>query len=136
MWPFKKKKQAVAPFTPEPCDHKYREFDWYKKVVLHITHRENDENYGNLTVEIYKPYVCIHCKHRKDILLDKITRLHLSWSDTLKFDDKLENDYPGRFKPQAVIESEIADFQLIDREYLKAAHELFPDRGILKETPE
>jgi hypothetical protein len=136
MWPFKKKKQVAPSFASVPCNHKYREFAWYKEVVLHLTHCENGEDYGNLTVKIYKPYVCIHCKHRKNILLDEVTRCHISWSDTLKFSKQLVEDYPGRFKPQAVIESEIADFQLIDREYLKAAHELFPDRGILKEAPE
>ena len=134
MWPFKKKKD---PPLINRCDHKYRGFPWYKDVTLNVfgINDEGDE-YGSLSIKIYKPYVCIHCKHRKDVLLREVTRCNTTWQETIKESQDMDKTYAEHLRSPAEVEADIADFQLIDREYLKMAHELFPDRGILKEESE
>lgn len=123
---FKKKhKQTniVIPKTPE-CDHKYREFPWYKSMTYYT-----DSNSMNFV--IYKPYVCIHCRKRKNVELVNIDRVNLSWEEALKVSDEYEERYKGKLVYSALVEEQIADFQLIDREYLKLAQQCFPDREIL-----
>ena len=134
MWPFKKKKD-LPPIEPR-CDHKYREFDWYMDTNLSVTGYRNGEQYGYLTIRVYKPYVCIHCGHRKDVLLKETTRCDSTWKETLRLAEETANEHKDKILPRICVEEQIADFQLIDREYLKMAHELFPDRGILKEESE
>ena len=134
MWPFKQKKPQLESPKPIECVHKYREFDWYKQTSMEILgYNSNHEPHGRSTVKIYKPYVCIHCKNRKDILLDETTRADITWTELKELDDEISKRFEKWLKPQAVVEEEVSDFQIIDREYLKLAQQLFPDREIIKE---
>lgn len=136
MWPFKKKKPPISTPSNTDCNHKYREFDWYKETNLSVTGYRSGEEIGYLTIRIYKPYVCIHCKHRKDVLLKEITRIDTTWEEALKEDKQILETYADKLRPRPEVEEAVADFQLIDREYLKHAQALFPDRDILKEDPD
>jgi hypothetical protein len=105
------------------CNHKYREFNWYCDSVYFQDTRSG-------SCKIYKPYVCIHCKHRKNILLHETKRVDISFEDFVKFFDKICKEHP-KITHRTLVEEAIADSQLIDREYLKLAQECFPDREIL-----
>ena len=99
-----------------------------------VGHKRGEE-VGNLDTRIYKPYVCIHCKHRKNIVLKEMTRVGVTWREALEENSVLAKSHADKIRPKPEVEEEIADFQLIDREYLKIAQSLFPDRDILKEDP-
>jgi len=142
MWPFKKPKQIneLKPLKPScpsssKCDHKYREFDWYIESSFSVVGHKRGEEVGNLDTRIYKPYVCIHCKHRKNVVLKEMTRVGVTWREALEENSVLAKSHADKIRPKPEVEEEIADFQLIDREYLKIAQSLFPDRDILKEDP-
>ena len=125
---FNKRKQS-SHITTEPkakleCNHKYREFPWYKYMTYNT-----DSN--SMSLVIYKSYVCIHCRKRKDVELYHTDRVDLSWEEALKVSDEYKERYKGKLMDYALVEEQIADFQLIDREYLKLAQECFPDREIL-----
>lgn len=123
---FKKKhKQTNIVITKTPeCDHKYREFPWYKRMIYYT-------GSNSMNLVIYKPYVCIHCRKRKNVELVNIDRVDLSWEEALKVSGEYEERYKGKLVDYALVEEQIADFQLIDREYLKLAQQCFPDREIL-----
>lgn len=116
---FKKKKQNLPPTKP-PCNHKWKDFDWYQETTFNIK-REGDER-GYSEVEIYEPYVCIHCKERKNRLLDTfITPFGSAQACDKWAEDYINKSYPNKIKARAYVEDAIADFQLVDRDYLRAA---------------
>ena len=123
---FKKKESqtTIVKASPKPCDHKYREFLWYKEMTYYSRQR-------SMIFSMYKPYVCIHCRNRKDVKLLEIERIDLSWEEALEVSKEYVQTYIDKLRPKAFIEEQIADFQLIDREYLKVAQQCFPDREIL-----
>jgi len=100
----------VLPPTPE-CLHKYKDFPWYVESICY-----NYENRYKITVT--EPYVCIHCGNRIDKVLWRFES-----SGTKKDADKLKETilekYGDKIADRVVIEDEIADLQLVDREYIK-----------------
>lgn len=93
------------------CDHKWKDFDWYMDFTIE----------GKaLKYKICEPYVCIHCKLRKDIVLEQYTIWASSNASAWEQVEELRQKYP-KIKGRAIIEDEINDTQLIDREYLKYA---------------
>lgn len=75
-------------------------------------------------IEIYEPYVCIHCKKRKDILLLDVSYICSSKKEGDKLYDEVQEEYKDQLRPRAVIEDMINDFQLVDRSYLEIAQAL------------
>lgn len=69
---------------------------------------------------IYEPYVCIHCKQRKNIILNKVYRTNETWENCIKEEEAIEERYKDHIKPRCIVEDMIHDFQLIDRAYLDA----------------
>lgn len=69
---------------------------------------------------MYEPYVCIHCKERKNIILNEISRMNVTWEDCLEEEEAVEERYKDYLKPKCVVEDMIHDFQMIDRAYLDA----------------
>lgn len=110
----RKQKENTPPQIPPPkeCNHKWKDFDWYIdfKIYQHT-----------LNYTIYEPYVCIHCKERKDVALERENvKGFNSNKEALEYVGSIINKYP-KIKDRAIIEDEIHDTQLIDREYLKYA---------------
>ena len=114
MWPFKKRDMPTA---PPPCNHKWQDFPWYMDTFF-------DDGDGTLDIEIIEPYVCVHCLERKNVVLFKE-----SWSemkpreidDTIKHYKQL---YADHLQPHAIVEDQIHDMQMVDREYLDILYKL------------
>lgn len=117
MWPFKKKKPAPTVITPPPCKHKWQDFPWIIRFYF-------DYGKGTLKVEIWEPYVCIYCKERKN------RKLVEDWYTDVPSEqiDKLMAEYKEKYKEhcqnEAIVEDQINDFQLVDREWLEIANML------------
>lgn len=126
----KKSTQSQLPNQPVvlPCNHKWEDFDWYINFSV---------NGKTLEYAIFEPYVCIHCKERKDVILEGTTSITASsneaaWSEL----EKIKSRYP-KIKDRAIVEDEINDAQLVDREYIRIAKWLQgthvpPDKIVLK----
>lgn len=103
---FKKKKQPVV----EEHVHKWRDFNWYMKASY---------SDGRCSIEIYEPYVCVSCKTRKDILLYR----HDSRCSKAEFYDKVreyEKEFADNLRPKAVIEDQVNDMILVDKDFIEA----------------
>ena len=119
-----KKKEEPEQIKPPECRHKWRDFPWY----IDSTYYTN----GVQVAEVVEPYVCIHCKKRKDVTLDSYRWEHLkNYNQGCDLVSSVEETYSGKIKPRAEVEDMINDFQLVDREYLEIAASLFSGRGIL-----
>ena len=118
MWLFNKKKKVEE--TPKPiCQHKYKDFPWYM-----------DSSYNMDTktawVRIYEPYVCIHCGHRKDILLEEVTRMGSSFEETEELKEEIWLDYEDKLQLKAIVEDMINDMVLVDKKYIEIYEKLHP----------
>jgi hypothetical protein len=104
------KKKKVKKIT---CNHKWKDFSWY--III-----QKEEKFLNkfYTVRVYEPYVCIHCKERRDeAIFERIFQYNYEVENCVK---NLQKKYP-QIKPIIEVNDEIADFQLVDREYLAIA---------------
>ena len=113
-WFRKKRETREAPDetqTPRECDHKWVDFDWYMT---------SDVDGRYVSYNIYEPYVCIHCKARKDVELDSESFTMPSNQEAWELLDDVRKKYP-KIKDRAFVEDEINDMQLVDREYIKYA---------------
>ena len=104
---FKKKEKTDSSY----CNHKYRDFHWYINTFY-------DPDYGLYPygVKVIAHYVCVKCKDRRnEILMER----NLKTSEkAFKCQAELEKKYPDHIRPQLLVEDEIKDMQLVDREYL------------------
>ena len=115
MWPYKKKPIETV------CHHKFKDFDWY------ISREYNCCN-GNYKIKVCEPYVCIKCHYREDIELHII---YGSGYDAYKKDTEIvKKMYEKKIKPKAIIEDEINDMLMVDKDYLDAYYQLHPERRI------
>lgn len=111
---FLKKKKIEE--TPEPeCKHKYRDFPWYLTAV---------QNHSGCTISIIEPYVCVWCGNRRDVVLHELFKdssmyknLTKEATSTIKY---FEEIYKDQLQPRAVVEDQINDMKLVDRDYLRA----------------
>lgn len=126
-WFSRKKKVPETPaLMPKPqCSHKWRDFKWYDEA----TYYTNSHTYS---IKIYEPYVCIHCKERRDELLLESTGSASSETEARNRVNEIRNNYKEHLDHRAIVEDEIKDMQLVDRKYLEIAQGLFPDKPILK----
>lgn len=109
FWSKKKKKEPSEPVKIPECDHKWKDFKWY--LVM------EEDGFGRADIHIIEPYVCIHCKKRKDVKLQ-------SWynvSHPKKLCETITSNLGDKIEVRAIIEDEINDMTLVDREYLKWA---------------
>lgn len=114
----KKKIEQVTPPKAKECDHKYRDFPWYieSKFTRSTTYYGARFDYN---IKIMEPYVCIHCKKRKDVLLQEFSASGVSYETYENTFNQICNRYKDHLKDKAVIEDMINDMQLVDQEYLK-----------------
>ena len=129
MWPFnkrpKKSEKKVNPTYVPPvreCNHKYRDFPWYT---------DGTYNYDTkvLDVSVIEPYVCIHCGHRKNVVLDHFCRIFEDFEEAEKFyDDFQDGKYTNMIEKRAVVEDMINDMVLVDRQYIEIYMRLHGER--------
>ena len=111
---FRRKKKPEI-IEPPPCKHKWQDFPWYCTYST---------SYGELDVTIKEPYVCIYCKERKDVVL---LHNHYSRATQQEIQRKLtevRNAYRDHLEDMAIVEDQIHDFQLVDRQWLEIAKAL------------
>lgn len=123
MWPFRKKVEAPKVIEPLPCQHKYKDFPWYVEGKY-------DYNTYLETINVIEPYVCILCGHRKDVVLDTVSRYFSRFEDAEKFYDNFcsNSTYAERIKPRAIVEDMINDMSLVDQKYLDIYMQLHGER--------
>ena len=109
------------PGTPQPpireCDHKWTDIKidgdecWYIDFTI---------DGRNIDYSIYEPYVCIHCKKRKDVCIESEVYHEDSNKSAWKRYRDIRELYP-QIKERAVVEDAVNDLQLVDRDYLRIA---------------
>ena len=115
MWPFTKK--SKEPPKPVECRHHWKDFPWYYEATYYSDHRK-------LEAKLVEPYVCIHCKERKNISLRTYSSVDVSYNEAKKFIDEWERKYSDHIEDRAIVEDMIHDMQLVDREYLAIVESL------------
>ena len=108
------KKKKTLP--PPPCRHKWMDFPWYYEAKY-----IKDTKFFN--AKIIEPYVCIHCKERKNIVLKEIST-YISIKNATDVIESWKQTYKDKMQDKAIVEDMINDMQLVDREYLAIAHSL------------
>ena len=108
------KQKQVKPVEPVKieCQHKWRDFPWY------ITSTYNTSNHY-YHVEVIEPYVCVWCGKRQDKTLQHIEHTG-SQKECISVIEALNDTYKDHIRARAFIENDIADMQLVDRDYLRA----------------
>lgn len=113
MWPFKRKEEPKL-IEPPPCKHKYQDFPMYVTT--------NYSGYNNsVTISVYEPYICIYCKDRKDVELERTVLKSISRQRADMETEAKIKELGDHCKPIWEIEDMIHDFQLVDREWLELA---------------
>lgn len=103
-------------YTKKECDHRWKDFDW--TIIYNDIPINRKVNY-----EIRKPYVCIHCKKRKEVVLEVGEFRAITVDDVKKGIKKIRDKYP-KISPIAVVQDQIYDMQLVDRDYLRIASQV------------
>lgn len=105
-----------------PCKHKYRDFNWYVDAVFYIDTKQ-------LHIKIIEPYVCVYCKDRRDVVLEETNVYVKNAEEATKYtEDNYDKRYPDKIKPRVVVEDEINDVILVDREYITLFDKLYEER--------
>lgn len=122
-----KKQRVEAKPIEFKCNHKWKDFPWYITAFYY-------EDTNAFDLKIIEPYVCIHCKERKDVVLHSVSRANFSWKQASKLLEECEEKYGEFCQPRPIVEDMIHDMQLIDRQYLEIAESLYPEKfGKLRE---
>lgn len=123
---FRKKKQETqetpAPIIRSPCEifgHTWKDFPAYMTMVW--------DKYGESSITIIEPYVCLCCKQRKDIPLYHFHRYNMTRNTLADMKQQLEQEYASILKPRAIVEDMINDAIYVDREKLDAWERLHSD---------
>lgn len=94
------------------CNHKWKDFKWYYDATYY-------RDTKRFECTIYEPYVCIYCKQRKDVKLEELSKIDITFEDAQKEIDYIKEKYYDYLGLKAVIEDEINDFVMVDRDFLK-----------------
>ena len=111
---------SATEFKKPACSHKYRDFHWYL---------EGSYDLHNFSIQVIEPYVCVWCGHRENRSLQTIKgRSQTPKTDMIAATRSLLDTYGDRIQPRALVEDEIADMQLVDRDYLRALAFIHPEK--------
>lgn len=119
LWCRKKKKtdeNKEPKNMKKECDHRWKDFDW---IIIYNDFPINRK----VSYEIRKPYVCIHCKERKEVCLEVGEFQAITPEDVKKGIKKICDKYP-KISPIATVQDQIYDMQLVDRDYLRIASQV------------
>lgn len=119
---FKRKTREPPVFVPPECPHTWKDFPWYMRGEW-ITYGVGQQN-GEFTLKISEPYICVHCKKRKDVDLLNLTKMNISLKEANDILDTYEKRYKDELKPIPVVEDMINDYILVDREKLEIVEKL------------
>lgn len=117
-WGKKSKRQEPIEFK---CNHKWQDFPWYIQATYFAGTRRFE-------LKIVEPYVCIHCKERKDIVLHCVERDGYSWNDAEKLLEECWEKYGEHCQDRPIVEDMIHDMQMVDRQYLEILQSLHPEK--------
>ena len=115
-----KKEKEQKPIAIK-CEHKWQDFPWYMQAIYSADTREFE-------IKLIEPYVCVHCKKRKDVVLHRIERANYSWDEAKELVDECWEKYGQYCKDRPIIEDMINDMQLVDRQYLEILKNLHPEK--------
>jgi hypothetical protein len=104
--------KPAQPEKPPECLHKYRDYAPY------LIYRANAGT-GILSYKIVEPYLCLKCKERTDVCLEEGERFFSNIEEYKAILVALKEQYPF-LRDRALVEDEINDDMLVDREYLRA----------------
>lgn len=114
----RKKKEQIK---QRVCNHKWKDFHWY----LEATYFKDD---GGFQIKVIEPYVCIYCKERKDVVLRE-QRTYCTRKEASEICDNWEEKYQEHLKDKALVEDEIHDMILVDKEYLELYNKVINPAG-------
>lgn len=106
-------KEAIKPISIPPCTHTWLDFPWYLQHSF-----DNDSNSpakGISILEIYEPYVCVHCQKRKDVKLYRERQTSMTLENHLKKMEQWNELYKDHLKPKPVVEDMINDAIMVDK---------------------
>lgn len=121
FWNWGKKSKNTDKPVEFKCNHKWQDFPWYIQATYFAPYRRFD-------LKIIEPYVCVHCKERKDIVLHHVERDNYSWDESENLLDECWEKYGEHCKDRPIIEDMINDMQLVDRQYLEILKSLHPEK--------
>ena len=106
--------EYVAPIQDKPkepvCAHKWRDSEhWYFELSM---------GKDMVRYKIIEPYVCVFCKQRKNVVLEEGVEPAPDMAGAYEVIRRLKRIYP-KLCDRAIVEDEINDAILVDREYLK-----------------
>ena len=124
FWNRKAKVETTTETSKPVCSHKYRDFHWY----IEGEYRAHPPTM--FEIKVIEPYVCVWCGHRKNQVLQTVTRegKYATKSEMMNVTQSLMETYQGKIRPRAFVEDEINDMQLVDRDYLRALALLHPEK--------
>ena len=81
-------------------------------------------------MKLIEPYVCVWCGERKNIVLQEFYQEQISnpRQEMVSITKSLIDTYGDRIQPRAMVEDEIHDMQLVDRDYLRALALVHPEK--------
>ena len=121
FWSWRKKLKNSDKPVEFKCNHKWQDFPWYMQATYY-------EDTRKFEIKLIEPYVCVHCKERKDVILHHLERDNYSWDDAEKLVDDCWVKYGKYCKDRPIIEDMIHDMQLVDRQYLEILKNLHPEK--------
>lgn len=122
--PNKNEEPKFQPTTPEfKCSHTWKDFPWYMESTYYIDARK-------LYYTITKPYVCIHCKERRDEELLDIHIDGVSRDEAEVILTDIKKEFSDKIAEKPLVEEMILDMQLVDRKALEIAQQI----GIIEEN--
>lgn len=111
---FKRKTQEPQVPSIPPCRHIWKDFPWY------VNTSASRVDFGwNVKISVYEPYVCVLCKERKDVLLVEGVALGYTVQEAEREVKERLEEFKDKIAPRAVIEDEINDMILVDRQKLE-----------------
>ncbi len=131
---FWSRKKQTKPQTPVPnkdiiygpdlkkstCSHKNRDFHWYL---------EGSYDAHKFVINVIEPYVCVWCGHRENRVLQTLRGTSDNpKQEMIEATKSLLDTYGDRIQPRALVEDEINDMQLVDRDYLRALSLVHPEK--------
>lgn len=117
-WGKKSKRQEPVEIK---CNHKWQDFPWYVQAIYYEDTRRFD-------LKLIEPYVCVHCKERKDVVLHHVERQGYSWDDAEQLLAECDEKYGEHCEARPIVEDMIHDMQLVDRQYLEILKSLYPEK--------
>lgn len=135
-WLFKRRtREPPILINQSKCSHTWKDFPWYMQSswTAYANNTLNPGIYtdiakGRLVMSIFEPYICIHCKERKDIKLYESSHDNMTLGQASAYIRNEMEKFKDNIKPIPVVEDMIHDYVLVDQEKLKIAEKIL-NRG-------